>query len=330
MDREEIRYLLGSTIYARAKAYENRVQDLECETAENGVRHLSADVRGSGRNLYRTQVWLRQNGSFVSASCTCLSMKTAKVPAASISVRCCCMRWMSRKKRRSQNRKRRHCWTSRACGAGQNLRKKPQPERIAMSLVSRCCSAGNGEAMNRLGCAGAGTSPGLSGGRAVRGGESDGLGRPAARLRGTGTGAHSGLLRTAAAAALRISDGGRQLCRKKHPGTADGHRERAERQLRQNAGLCPPLGRLYHRGTENSDAAPPPAGHGKERGSRHRPPDPQHRKWSRWNVPLSGELLDELVALYEPRGKVGGYALRKGLPALTLRVEKKRGGVHIV
>ena len=45
MDREEIRYLLGSTVYARAKAYENRVQDLECETAENGVRHLSADVR---------------------------------------------------------------------------------------------------------------------------------------------------------------------------------------------------------------------------------------------------------------------------------------------
>ena len=31
----------------------------------------------------------------------------------------------------------------------------------------------------------------------------------------------------------------------------------------------------------------------------------------------------------EPKGEVGGYALRKGLPALTLRVEKKRGGVHI-
>ena len=41
MDREEIRYLLGSTIYARAKAYENRVQDLECETAENGVRRCA-------------------------------------------------------------------------------------------------------------------------------------------------------------------------------------------------------------------------------------------------------------------------------------------------
>ena len=47
-------------------------------------------------------------------------------------------------------------------------------------------------------------------------------------------------------------------------------------------------------------------------------------------VPLSGELLDELVALYEPRGEVGGYELRKGLPPLTLKVEKKRGGVHIV
>ena len=71
MDREEIRYLLGSNIFARAKTYVNRVQGMECETAKNGVRHLSADVRGSGHNLYRTQVWLRQNGSFVSASCTC-------------------------------------------------------------------------------------------------------------------------------------------------------------------------------------------------------------------------------------------------------------------
>ena len=41
------------------------------------------------------------------------------------------------------------------------------------------------------------------------------------------------------------------------------------------------------------------------------------------SVPLSGELLDELVVLYEPRGEVGGYALRKGLPALTLRVERR-------
>ena len=59
MDMEEIRYLLGGTIFARAKAYTDRIQDLNCEVAGNGVRHLSADVRGGGRSLYQTQVWLR-------------------------------------------------------------------------------------------------------------------------------------------------------------------------------------------------------------------------------------------------------------------------------
>ena len=44
---------------------------------------------------------------------------------------------------------------------------------------------------------------------------------------------------------------------------------------------------------------------------------------------LSGELFDELVAMYEPTGQVGGYQLKKGLPALTLKAEKRRGGVHI-
>ena len=67
MDMEEIRYLLGSTIFARAKAYLDRVEDLDCETSENGVRHLTADVRGGGRNRYHTQAWLRENGSFVRA-----------------------------------------------------------------------------------------------------------------------------------------------------------------------------------------------------------------------------------------------------------------------
>lgn len=46
MDMEEIRYLLGGTVFARAKAYTDRIQDLNCEVAGNGVRHLSADVRG--------------------------------------------------------------------------------------------------------------------------------------------------------------------------------------------------------------------------------------------------------------------------------------------
>ena len=37
MDMEEIRYLLGGTVFARAKAYTDRIQDLNCEVAGNGV-----------------------------------------------------------------------------------------------------------------------------------------------------------------------------------------------------------------------------------------------------------------------------------------------------
>ena len=71
MDMEEIQYLLGSAIFAWAKNYVKRIESYECKTEENGVRHLSAEVEGSGDNLYETEAWLRQNGSFVSASCTC-------------------------------------------------------------------------------------------------------------------------------------------------------------------------------------------------------------------------------------------------------------------
>ena len=71
MDMVVMGYLLVGMGFARAKAYTDRIQDLNCEVAGNGVRHLSADVRGGGRSLYQTQVWLRENGSFVSASCSC-------------------------------------------------------------------------------------------------------------------------------------------------------------------------------------------------------------------------------------------------------------------
>ena len=40
MDMEEIRYLLGGTVFARAKAYTDRIQDLNCEVAEIGRAHV--------------------------------------------------------------------------------------------------------------------------------------------------------------------------------------------------------------------------------------------------------------------------------------------------
>ncbi len=71
MDAQEIRTLLGKNIFERAQKYRKRILQSSCTTNEDGVRHLTALVQGSGPDCYYTQVWLRENGSFVSASCDC-------------------------------------------------------------------------------------------------------------------------------------------------------------------------------------------------------------------------------------------------------------------
>ena len=71
MDAEEIRALLGETIFERAQKCRRYILQSSCTTNEEGVRHLTALVQGSGPDCYYTQAWLRENGSFVSASCDC-------------------------------------------------------------------------------------------------------------------------------------------------------------------------------------------------------------------------------------------------------------------
>ena len=71
MDAQEISTLLGKSIFERAQKYRKRILQSSCTTNEDGVRHLTALVQGSGPDCYYTQVWLRENGSFVSASCDC-------------------------------------------------------------------------------------------------------------------------------------------------------------------------------------------------------------------------------------------------------------------
>ena len=71
MDADEIRTLLGDNIFERAKKYRKRIQQSTCTVNADGVRHISAMVQGSGGSYYYTQAWLRENGSFVSASCDC-------------------------------------------------------------------------------------------------------------------------------------------------------------------------------------------------------------------------------------------------------------------
>ena len=144
MDMEEIRYLLGGTVFARAKAYTDRIQDLNCEVAGNGVRHLSADVRGGGRSLYQTQVWLRENGSFVSASCSCPYNENGEGP--------CCkhigalLMWDSESQGLSGRASR--AW----CGARPTCKRpslRSRPAGTAMPPAWKCCSARNGGARNR-------------------------------------------------------------------------------------------------------------------------------------------------------------------------------------
>ena len=331
MDREEIRYLLGSTIYARAKAYENRVQDLECETAENGVRHLSADVRGSGRNLYRTQAWLRKNGSFVSASCTCSFNENGEGP--------CC----------------KHIGALLLHEVDEPEEKtESKPEKKALldiPGVQRGTEFAK-EAATRKDSYVSGLE--MLFGRKWRGDEpvsdvqaqellrayqedalaevesltaSDGQQRGFAELEPELILDYSGqppLLR------LRISDGGRQYVVKSIPELLTAIEK--ERSVSYGKTLAfvhrwdaftteaQKILTLLRRQQDTVKSVEAATGR----------PTRSIANGPAGSVPLSGELLDELVVLYEPRGEVGGYALRKGLPALTLRVEKKRGGVHIV
>lgn len=91
MDMEDIHYLLGGTIFARAKNYMKHIESFDCETEENGVRHLCAESkavviiciprrRGCGKMAVSSvqavpvRITIMAMGFFVSTS-----------------VRCCCM-----------------------------------------------------------------------------------------------------------------------------------------------------------------------------------------------------------------------------------------------
>ena len=331
MDREEIRYLLGSTIYARAKVYENRVQDLECETAENGVRHLSADVRGSGRNLYRTQAWLRQNGSFVSASCTCSFNENGEGPCCK-HIGALLLHEVDEPEEKTESKPEKKA-----------LLDIPGVQRgteFAKEAAARKDSYVSGLEM-LFGRKWRGDEP-VSDVRAqelLRAYQedalaevesltaSDGQQRGFAELEPELILDYSGqppLLR------LRISDGGRQYVVKSIPELLTAIEK--ERSVSYGKTLAfvhrwdaftseaQKILTLLRRQQDTVKSVEAATGR----------PTRSIANGPAGSVPLSGELLDELVALYEPRGEVGGYALRKGLPALTLRVEKKRGGVHIV
>ncbi len=331
MDMDEIRYLLGSTIFARAKAYVDRIQDFNCETAENGVRHLSAEVRGGGRNLYQTQVWLRENGSFVSASCSCPYNESGEGP--------CC----------------KHIgalllWDSE--GKAEQPAKKPVVSAIPGVVRGTAnLSAGQPEELPRKDSYV--SSLEMLFGKKWRGEEPESDYEARQLLRTYQEGA------LAEEDAASLWEEGRIHFAELEPELTLLPRERPWLRLRVSEGsgrqyVVKSIPELLRAVEEHGMVS-----YGKTLEFRHSwdafTPEAQQllrllrRQLSAkqsvekslrsygsaekggpaGGIPLNGEIFDALVGMYAASGELGGYELRTGIPALTMQVEKRRGGVEV-
>ncbi len=335
MDMEEIRYLLGSTIFARAKAYVDRIQDFNCEVAENGVRHLSADVRGGGRNLYQTQVWLRENGSFVSASCSCPYNESGEGP--------CC----------------KHIgalllWDSE--GRGASLEAPPKPAGGVASIPGVVRGTANLQAAQPEEPSRKDSyvsSLEMLFGKKWRGEEPESDYEARQLLRAYQEGALAEVdgasthvePRTHFAdlepeltllpgelpwLRLRVSaDSGRQYVVKSIPDLLRAVENHGFISYGKTLEFwhsweaftpeAQQLLRLLRRQLSAKQSA--------EAALRSYGSAP--RSGPAGGIPLNGEIFDSLVALYAPAGDLGGYELKSGIPALTMQVEKRRGGVEV-
>ena len=324
MDKEDIRNLLGDTIFARAKRYMGRIVSFDQRTNADGVRHLAALVDGT--DLYRTQVWLRANGTFVSASCTCpynqngdgdyckhigavllvdskdepetleapKTKKPENIPgvvrgAASLPEPPKKDSYMSSLEmlfgRKWREEEPESDWRAK------DLLKKYQDDALAdVGVVSASDQQKHFAELE----------PELNLEYEIR-----------------------PLLR------LRISDGGRQYIVKSVPKLLeDIEKERSvsygkslafihrwDAFTPESQELLKLLNRLND-AKESLDAF-------------QRSSSSIYGGVPAGSEPLTGEILDALVKLYEPTGQVGGYWLKKGLPALTMKVEKRKGGVWV-
>ena len=323
MDAEEIRTLLGGTIFERAQKYRRRILQRDQTTNSEGVRHITALVQGSGAECYYTQVWLRENGSFVSASCDCPY---------------------------NQNGDGTYCKHIGALLLADAEEHAPAPEPANIPGVVR------GTAL--LGAEPARKDSYSSGLEMLFGkkwrGETPTSDYEAQKLLETyqqsaleDLAPVQPLQRTGFAQLepeltmlpgqqpwlrLRISDGekGRQYVVKSIPALLDAvengrtvsygkalafvHRWDAfdgeaqqllrllRRQVNAKQSMETNVVRSYSYAVEKG-----PAG----------------------GLPLTGEIFDELAELYAPTGFLGGYELREGMPSMTLTVQRHRGGVTI-
>ena len=322
MDADEIRTLLGDNIFERAKKYRKRIQQSTCTVNADGVRHISAMVQGSGGSYYYTQAWLRENGSFVSASCSCPynqngegtyckhigalllddAEKNAPAPAAKPDAIPGVVRGAAGLAPEPARR------DSYASGLEMLFGKKwhgetPESDHEARRLLDTYKEAalenlGVDETAQRTGFAH--LEPELT---LVPGAQ------PWLRL--------------------RISDGGRQYVVKSIPnlmeavemgksvsyGKALAFVHRWDAFDEESRALLQLLRRQVN-ARQSMDKAAVRVYGGAEQGPAG-------------GMILTGEIFDDLVQLYEHTGFLGGYELREGLPVITMTVERRRGGVQV-
>ena len=323
MDADEIRTLLGEMVFERAKKYRRRILQSSCTTNEDGVRHLSALVQGNGADCYYTQAWLRENGTFVSASCDCpynqngdgtyckhigaLLLEDAEKHAAKPEPRPEAIPGVVRGTAQLGAEPLRK--DSYASGLEMLFGKKWRGEAPVSDYEARCLLETYQEsALQEISAA----EPVQRTGFVQLEPELTLLPGEQPWLR------------------LRISDGGRQYVVKSIPillesieqgksvsygkSLAFVHRWDAfdeearqllqllRRQVNAKRSMETNVVRTYSYAVEKG-----PAG----------------------GLPLTGEIFDALVRMYAPSGMLGGYRLKEGLPAITMTVERRRGGVQV-
>ncbi len=331
MDTADIRALLGKTICDRAEKYRKRLLQ-KTETANSeGVRHLTALVQGSGAECYYTQAWLRENGTFISASCDCpynqngdgsyckhigaLLLEDAAETAA---------------KEEETVRD-----LSAIPGVVRGATRLVPPETVAEQPRKDSYASG----LEMLF------------GRKWRG-EAPTTDYEAKKLLET---YQQAVLQEVAAEPLpqrigfvqlepeltllpgqqpwlrlRISDGGRQYVVKSIPILLDNIAQNKSASYGKSLGFvhcwdafdadAQALLRLLRRQVNAKQSMETNVVRSYSYAAEHGPSG---------GLPLTGEIFDGLVELYAASGMLGGYELKKGLPPMTLTVERRRGGVQV-
>lgn len=326
MDAREIRALLGKTIYERAEKYRKKLLQNNETTNREGVRHLTALVQGSGMNCYYTQVWLRENGSFISASCDCRYNNNGD---GSYCKHIGAL--LLENAEETQIKTRVHKDPAKIPGVTRGTAQLSQPEPPHRDSYSSGIEMLFGKKWR-----GEVPTSDYAATHLLETYQQTALADLAVELPNQRTGfvqlepeltmlyGQQPWLR------LRISDGGRWYIVKSIPILLENIDQNKSASYGKSLGFvhcweafddaAQELLRLLRRQVSAKQSMETNVVRSYSYAVEHGPAG---------GLPLTGEIFDDLVEMYRDSGMLGGYTLKKGLPAMTLTVERRRGGVQV-